>query len=36
MPVDADLRGFAAVEVSLEPADGDPARSGRAVMRASL
>lgn len=36
VPVPRDARGFAALDVSVEPADGDPAHSTRSVLRAPL
>jgi anti-sigma-K factor RskA len=36
VPVPGDARGFAALDVSVEPPDGDPAHSTRSVLRAPL
>jgi hypothetical protein len=36
VPLPADPDGFAALDVSAEPADGNPAHSGRSVLRARL
>jgi anti-sigma-K factor RskA len=36
VPVPGGTRGFAALDVSVEPPDGDPAHSSRSVLRAPL
>ena len=36
VPLPADPDGFAALDISAEPADGDPAHSTRSVLRAPL
>jgi hypothetical protein len=36
VPLPADPDGFAALDISAEPADGDPAHSARSVLRAPL
>jgi len=36
VPLPADPTGFAALDISAEPADGDPAHSARSVLRAPL
>ena len=36
VPLPADPDGFAALDISAEPADGNPAHSGRSVLRAPL
>jgi anti-sigma-K factor RskA len=36
VPVPGDASGFGAIDVSLEPADGDPAHSKQSVLRAPL
>jgi anti-sigma-K factor RskA len=36
VPVPGDAQGFAALDVSVEPADGDPAHSSKSVLRAPL
>ena len=36
VPVPGDAGDFAALDVSVEPADGDPAHSSRSVLRAPL
>ena len=36
VPVPGGTRGFAALDISVEPPDGDPAHSSRSVLRAPL
>jgi anti-sigma-K factor RskA len=36
VPLPADPDGFAALDISAEPADGNPAHSSRSVLRAPL
>ena len=36
MPLPADPSRFAAIDVSVEPGDGNPAHSKRSVLRAPL
>ena len=36
VPLPADPEGFAALDISAEPDDGDPAHSTRSVLRAPL
>ena len=36
VPLPADPGGFAALDISTEPADGNPAHSGSSVLRAPL
>jgi anti-sigma-K factor RskA len=36
LPADVDLRAFPVVDVSIEPADGNPAHSGNSVVRGQL
>ena len=36
VPVPGDASAFRALDVSVEPADGDPAHSAKSVLRAPL